>query len=167
MTHQPSTNAPPMRLRRTVISCEKLAALFTPPAPSTAVAVSLDPRVVHLLTVGFVMRTENEKLKTIGACLKGADDLRRDPDRVEHPDVADLVIELDSPSAGKNHVHLLSARVAMSERRTFPGPNAKVRHPRLVSLEIHAGHAGPPPISEAARRRRVLDIGQVDLRVGV
>jgi hypothetical protein len=130
-----------------------------------AVRVSLDPRVVHSLTVGFVMRTENEKLKTIGACLEGADDLRRNPDRVKHPDIGDLAIELDSPSAGKNHVHLLSARVPMSERRTFPRPEAKVRHPRLLGLEIHAGHACLPSISEAARRRRVLDIGQVDLRM--
>jgi hypothetical protein len=53
----------------------------------------------------------------------------------------------------------------MSERRTFPRPEAKVRHPRLLGLEIHTGHAGLPSISEAARRRRVLDIGQVDLRV--
>jgi hypothetical protein len=118
-----------------------------------------------LLTVGFVMWTEHEKLKTIGACLKGADDRGRNPDRVKHPNIGDLVIELDTASAGENHVHLLSARVAMSERRTLSRPEAKVRHPRLLGLEIHAGHAGLPSISEAARRRRVLDIGQVDLRV--
>jgi hypothetical protein len=39
------------------------------------------------------MWTEHEKLKTIGACLKGSDDRRRNPDRVKHPDVVDLVIE--------------------------------------------------------------------------
>lgn len=127
--------------------------------------VSLDPHVVDLLTVGFVMRAENEKLQTIGACLKGADDLRRNPDRVKHPDIRDLVIELDSPSAGENHVYLLSARVPMSERRTFPRPEAKVRHPGLLGLEIHAGDACLPSISEAARRRRVPNIGQVDLLV--
>jgi hypothetical protein len=138
-----------------------------PPGASTAVCVSLDPHVVDLLTVGFVMRTENEKLKTIGACLKGADDLRRNPDRVKHPDIRDRVIELDSPSAGENHVNLLSARVPMSERRTFPRPEAKVRDPRLLGLEIHAGDTCLPSISEAARRRRVLDIGQVDLLVWV
>jgi hypothetical protein len=125
----------------------------------------LDPRVVDLLAVGIVMRTESEKLKTIGACLKGADDLGRNSDRVKHPHIDDLVIELDSPSAGKYHVHLLSARVPMSERRTFPGPEAKVRHPRLLGLEVQAGHACLPPISEAARRRRVHDNGQVHLRV--
>jgi hypothetical protein len=118
-----------------------------------------------LLTVGFVMWTEHEKLKTMGPRLKGADDLGRNPDRVKHPDVGDLVIELDTATAGENHVHLLSARVPMRERRPFPRPEAKVRHPRLLGLEIHAGHAGLPSISEAARRRRVLDIGQVDLRV--
>jgi hypothetical protein len=118
-----------------------------------------------LLTVGFVMRTENEKLKSVGACLKGTDDLRRNPDRVKHADIGDLVIELDSPSAGENHVHLLSMRVPMSERRPFPRPEAKVRHPRLLGLEIHAGHACLPSISKAARRRRVLDVGQVDLFV--
>jgi len=127
--------------------------------------VSLDPRVVDLLTVGFVMWTEHEKLKTIGTCFKGADDRGRNPDRVEHPDICDLVIELDTASARENHVHLLSARVPMGERRTLPRPEAKVRHPRLLGLEIHAGHSGLPSISEAARRRRVLDIGQVDLRV--
>ena len=127
--------------------------------------VSLDPHVVDLLTVGFVMRAKNEKLKTVRACLKGADDLRRNPDRVKRPDIGDLVIELDSPSAREDHVHLLSARVAMSERRTLSRPEAKVGHPRLLGLEIHAGHAGLPSISEAARRRRVLDISQVDLRV--
>jgi hypothetical protein len=119
-----------------------------------------------LLTVGFVMRTENEKLKTIGACLKGADDLRRNPDRVKHPDISDLVIELDSPGAGENHVYLLSARVPVSERRTFPRPDAKVRHPPSARLRDPRGRRVPPPsISEAARRRRVLDIGQVDQRV--
>jgi hypothetical protein len=118
-----------------------------------------------LLTVGFVMWTENEKLKTIGACLKGADDLRRNPDRVKHPDIGDLVIELDTAGAGENHVHLLSARVPMSERRTLPRPEAKVRHPRLLGLEIHAGHAGLPSISEPSRRRRVLNIGKIYLRM--
>jgi hypothetical protein len=118
-----------------------------------------------LFTVGFVMRTENEKLKTIGAGLKRADDLGRNPDRVKPPDIGDLLIELDSPSAGENHIHLLSARVPMSERRTFPRPETKVRHPHLVGLEIYARHSCLPSISEAARRRRVLDIGQVDLRV--
>jgi hypothetical protein len=118
-----------------------------------------------LLTVGFVMWPEHEKLKTIGAGLKSADDCGRYPDRVEHPDIGDLVIELDTASAGENHVHLLSADVPMSERRTLPRPEAKVRHPCLLGLEIHAGHAGLPSVSEAARRRRVLDIGQVDLRV--
>jgi hypothetical protein len=44
----------------------------------------------------------------------------------------------------------------MRERRTPSRPQAKVRHPSLLSLEIHAGL---PSISEAARRRRVLDIG--------
>jgi hypothetical protein len=135
------------------------------PTVITAGRVSLDPHVGHLLTVGFAMRTENEKLKTIGACLKGADDLRGNPDRVKHPDIGDLVIELDSPSAGKNHVHLLSERVPMSERRTLARPETKVRHPRLLGLEIHAGDACLPSISEPAARRRVLDIGQVDLRV--
>jgi hypothetical protein len=133
--------------------------------PFTAVGVSLDPRVVDLFTVGFVMRTENEQFKTIRACLKGADDLRRNPDRVKPPDIGDLVIELDPPIAGENHIDLLSACVAMSERRTFPRPDAKMRHPRLLSLEIDAGHAGLPSISEAAPRRRVLDIGQIDLLV--
>ena len=127
--------------------------------------VSLDPHVVDLLTVGFVMRAKNEKLKTVRACLKGADDLRRNPDRVKHADIGDLVIELDSPSAGENQVHLLSARVPVSERRTFPSPKAKVRHPRLLGLEIHACHTCLPSISKAARRRRVLDIGQIDLLV--
>jgi hypothetical protein len=114
------------------------------------------------------MWTEYEKLKTIGAigaCLKGADDRGPNPDRVKDPDVGDLVIELDTPSAGEDHVHLLSACVSMSERRTLPRPEAKVRHPRLLGLEIHAGHPGHPSISEATRRRRVLHIGQVDLRV--
>ena len=45
------------------------------------------------------MWTEHEKLKTIGACLEGADDRGRDPDRVKHPHIGDLVIELDSASA--------------------------------------------------------------------
>jgi hypothetical protein len=116
---------------------------------------------VHLLTVGFVMWTEYEKLKAIGARLKGAHDGGRNPDRVKRPDIGDLIIELDTASAGENHVHLLSARMPMSERRTFSRPEAKVRHPRLPGLEIHAGHAGLPSISEAARRRRVLDIGKV------
>jgi len=111
------------------------------------------------------MWTEHEKLKTIGACLEGADDLGRNPDRVKHPDIGHLAIELDTATAGENDVHLLSARVPMRERRTFPRSEAKVRHPRLLGLEIHASHAGLPSISEAARRRRVLDIGQVDLRM--
>jgi hypothetical protein len=127
--------------------------------------VSFDPRVVHLLTVGFVMRPEDEKLKTIGTCLKCADDLGRNPDRVKRPDIGDLVIELDTASAGQNHVHLLTVRVPVSERRTLPRPETKVRHPRLLSLEIRAGHARLPSISESARRRCVLNISQVDLRV--
>jgi hypothetical protein len=118
-----------------------------------------------LLTVGFVMWTEHEKLKTIWARLKGADDRGRNPDRVKPPDIGDLVIQLDTAGAGENHVHLLGAGVPMSERRTPPGPEAKVRHPRLLGVEIHTGHTGLPSISEAARRCRVLDIGQVDLRV--
>jgi hypothetical protein len=111
------------------------------------------------------MWTEDKKLKTIGACLKGADDLGRNPDRVKHPDIGDLVIELYTAPAGENDVHLLGARVPMRERRTFPSSEAKVRHPRLLGLKINAGYAGLPSISEAARPRRVLDIGQVDLRV--
>jgi hypothetical protein len=111
------------------------------------------------------MWTEHKKLKTIGAGLKRADDLGRNPDRVKRSDIGDLVIELYPATAGENDVHLLGARVPMSERRTSPRSEAKVRHPRLLGLEIHAGHAGLPSISEAARRRRVLDIGQVDLRV--
>jgi hypothetical protein len=118
-----------------------------------------------LLTVGLVMWTEDEKLKTIWTCLKCANDLRRNPDRVKRPDIGDLVIELDTATAGENHVHLLGARVPMSERRTLPRPETKVRHPRLLSLEIHAGHARLPSISEATSRRRVLNISQVDLRV--
>ena len=97
------------------------------------------------------MRAENEKLKTIGACLKGTNDLRRNPDRVKPPDIGDLVIELDSPGASENHVHLLCARVPVSERRTFPRPQAKVRHSRLDSLEIQARDACLPSISESAR----------------
>jgi hypothetical protein len=111
------------------------------------------------------MWTEHEKLKTIGTCLKSADDLRRNPDRVKHPDIRDLVIELDTATTGENDVHLLRARVPMRERRTLPRSEAKMRHPRLHGLEIHAGHAGLPPIPEAARRCRVLDISQVDLRM--
>jgi hypothetical protein len=110
------------------------------------------------------MWTEREELKTIGACLKGADDRGPNPDRVKYPDIGDFVIELDTASTGENHIHLLSARVPMSERRTLPRPEAEVRHPRLLGLEIDAGYAGLPSISEATRRRRVLDIGQVDLR---
>jgi hypothetical protein len=49
-----------------------------------------------LLTVGFVMWTEDEKLKAIGACLKGADDRGCNPDRVKHLDIGDLLIELDT-----------------------------------------------------------------------
>ena len=51
--------------------------------------------------VGFVMWTEHEKLKTIGACLKGADDRGPNPDRVKHSDIGDLVIELDTASAAR------------------------------------------------------------------
>jgi len=129
------------------------------------VELSRDPHVVDLLAVGFVVRTESEELKTIGACLKGADDLRRDADRVKRPDVGDLVIKLDSASAREDHIHLLGMRVTMSERRTFPRPQPKVRHTRLLGLEIQASDARLPSISEAARRRRVLDIREVDLRV--
>jgi hypothetical protein len=111
------------------------------------------------------MWTEHEKLKAIGARLEGADDLGRNPDRVKHPDLGDRVVELDTATAGENDVHLLSARVPMRERRTFPRSKAKVRHPRLLGLEIHSGHSGLPSISEATRRRRVFDIGQIDLRV--
>jgi len=111
------------------------------------------------------MWAEHEKLKAIGACLEGADDRGCNSDRVKPADIGDLVIELDMASAGENHVHLLSAPVPMSKRRTLPGPEAKVRHPGLLGFEIDAGHAGLPSISEAARRCRVLDIGQVDLRV--
>jgi hypothetical protein len=52
----------------------------------------------------------------------------------------------------------------MSERRAFPSPEAKVRHSRLLGLEIHQRRA-PPIDLQTARRRRVLDIGQVDVRV--
>jgi hypothetical protein len=68
----------------------------------TAAALSLNPGVGDLLTIAVVMRTENEKLETIGARLKGADDLRGNPDRVKRPDIGDLAVELDSPSAGQN-----------------------------------------------------------------
>ena len=78
--------------------------------PPAAPPVSLNPRVVYLLTVGFVMWTEHEKLKTIGACLKGADDRGRNPDRVKHPHIGDLVIEVDTAGASENHVDLLPAR---------------------------------------------------------
>jgi hypothetical protein len=111
------------------------------------------------------MRTKNEQLKTVGACLKGSDDLGRDPDRIKCSDIGDLAIELDSPSAGEDHVHLLSTRVPMSERRTFPGTEAKVRHACLLGFEIHASDPGLPSISKTACRCCVLDIGQVDLRV--
>jgi hypothetical protein len=43
-----------------------------------------------LLTVGLVVRTENERLKTVGSRLKGSNDLRRDPDRIKCPDIGDL-----------------------------------------------------------------------------
>ncbi len=42
------------------------------------------------------MWTEHAKLKTIGARLKGADDPGPNPDRLRHPDIGDLVIELDT-----------------------------------------------------------------------
>jgi hypothetical protein len=127
-------------------------------------SVSRDPRVVDLFTVAFVMRTEDEQLKTVGACLKGPDDLRGDPDRVKLPDIGDLVIELDSPGAGENHIPP-SVCVAMSERRPFPRPQAKMRHAGLLSLEIDTGHARLPSIFEPTPRRRVLDISQIDLLV--
>jgi hypothetical protein len=56
------------------------------------ICLSLDPGVVYLLTVGVVVRTEHEQLKTVGACLKGSDDLGREPDRIECPDIRDLAI---------------------------------------------------------------------------
>jgi hypothetical protein len=85
--------------------------------------------------------------------------------RIKCPDIGDLAIELDSPSAGEDHVHLLSTPVPMSERRALPGTEPKVRHSRLLGLEVHTSDARLPSISKTARRCCVLDIGQVDLRV--
>jgi hypothetical protein len=145
-----------------------IAVLSNTSVCSSAVLVglsSVDPGVVDLLTVGFVVRTENEQLKPVGACFKGSDDLGCDPDRIKCSDIGDLAIELDLTSAGEDHVHLLSTPVAMSERRTFPGTEANVRHASLLGFEIHASDARLPSISKTARRCSVLDIGQIDLRV--
>lgn len=104
---------------------------------------------VYLLAVGLVMRTENEQLKTVGPRLKGSNDLGRDPDRITCPDIGDLAIELDSPGAREDHVHLLSTPVPMSERRAFPGPQAKVRHSRLLGSRstpaTRASYRSPKP----------------------
>ena len=58
---------------------------------------SVDPAVVGRLAV-VVVRTEYDELEPVGASLEPPRHLGRDPNRVQRPDLEDLIVELDIES---------------------------------------------------------------------
>ncbi len=79
-------------------------------------AWSVDPGVVDWFAVGRVVWAEGEKLKPVWSGFESATDLWGDPDAVQGPDLADLVVEFDLSGAAEDHVDLLGMGVAMNKR---------------------------------------------------
>jgi hypothetical protein len=107
-----------------------------------------DPGVVDRLAIGAVVGPEGEELKAVGARLEGAHDLGSHADGVERPDVSELLVELDLPTATQDHVDLLSVPVAMREGTALARPKAEVSHSRVPRFERRSGYASFPTVAE-------------------
>jgi hypothetical protein len=109
------------------------------------------------------MSAEHEKLKTIGACLKGADDRGPNPDRVKHPDIGDLVVELDTASAGEDRAAPSLSRVRPPASRGHRAVDPSRRWPLATSHRRACVPCGPilALAAEGSRQARMCGGGPI------
>ena len=79
-------------------------------------ACSFAPVIVNRLAIARMVRPKHEELQTLAARLKRPGYLGIDADRVQRPDVGDLVVKLEASGPAEDHVDLLGARMAVRER---------------------------------------------------
>src|SRR4051812_36108774 len=122
------------------------------------------PRIVDRLAVARVVRAEGDELEPLVAGLERPRGAWRDADRVQAPHLHDLAGALRAAGPADDHVRLLGRRVAMGERAALPWAQAEVRDAGRLGLQRLARDARLPAVPEPVARRRVLDVGEIEVR---
>src|SRR5215213_8423995 len=125
----------------------------------------LPAELLNDLRVALRPGAEDEQNEIVVPGLEGANDGRRDPDRVERADLLDLVVELHPAGSGDHDVDLLHLPVLVSEGLTLAGLHHLVGDAAAFRVQILVREASLDVVGDAAVGCDVLDLPQVFDRV--
>ena len=128
---------------------------------------SVGPPVLEdLAAVVGAAGAEREQLEAVLPALEGPRDPRRDTDRIEPFQLDDVVVQLHPAGAGKDDVDLLDVVVPVPKRLPAARLDPVMTETGLLGLQILVREAGLLTLREAELHGRILDVGQVQVRVG-
>src|SRR5215831_4587316 len=124
------------------------------------------PEVGQRLDVAGLAGAEGVELEPVGTGGEAAGDLRRDPDHVALRQLELRVLKSDPARAGRDHVELLLVAMPVPEGQSLIRAQPLIAHAAPLGAEILAREPGLERLGKPVGSRRVLDVSEIDLRVG-